>query len=71
MHLISQALGSIAGLWEGLIDYFCTNESKIRPKIICSTATIKEYKEQILNLFGREKSTLFPSPGLNIEDSFW
>ena len=71
LHLISQALGSIAGLWEGLIEYFCINKSKFRPKIICSTATIKEYKEQILNLFGREKSTLFPPPGLGIEDSFF
>ena len=75
LHLISQALGSIAGLWEGLIDYFSSEEISddefSPPKIICSTATIKEYKEQILNLFGREKSSLFPPPGLNIEDSFF
>ena len=44
---------------------------KIKPKIICSTATIKEYKEQILNLYARENSSLFPPPGLTIEDSFF
>jgi hypothetical protein len=72
LHLISQSLGSVAGLWEGMIEYFCTDlETNIKPKIICSTATIKEYKEQILCLYGREKSKIFPPPGINIEDSYF
>ena len=28
LHLISQSLGSIAGLWEGIVDYFSTDQEK-------------------------------------------
>ena len=47
---------------------FVQTNLKLDPTI-CSTATIKEYKEQILNLFGR-KEHFIPFSWLNIEDSF-
>ena len=75
LHLISGPLGSIAGIWETVLEDFCTNisnrESPVKPKIICSTATIRKYKEQLLSLYGRSSSTLFPPPGLDSSDSFF
>ncbi|WP_394190136.1 helicase-related protein [Paenisporosarcina quisquiliarum] len=74
LHLISGPLGTLAGLFEGLIEELCTkkvNGKYIRPKIISATATIKEFDEQARCLFAREKANLFPSPGLNIDDSFF
>lgn len=75
LHLISNALGSTFGFFETLIEDFCSfvddNNKVIKPKIVCSTATIRNSKEQILGLFGREKSFLFPSSGEDISDSFF
>ena len=60
---------------ETIIDNLCTwNDSDgylRKPKIICSTATIKNSKAQILGLFGREEMSLFPSSGIDISDSFF
>ena len=43
------------------------------PKIICSTATIKMYKNQIKSLYARDKkfSKLFPPHGISIDDNFF
>lgn len=75
LHLISNALGSTFGFFETIIDNLCTwNDSDgylRKPKIICSTATIKNSKAQILGLFGREEMSLFPSSGIDISDSFF
>lgn len=74
LHLISGPLGTLAGLFEALIEELCTkkvNGKSIKPKIISATATIKEFEEQARCLFAREKATLFPSPGLDIDDSFF
>lgn len=74
LHLISGPLGSVVGLYEGLIEELCTKEvngEKIRPKIVSSTATIRRYEEQALKLFGRERVTLFPPHGLEASDSFF
>lgn len=75
LHLISNALGSAFGFFETLIDELCTyitsSGETLKPKIICSTATIKNSKEQILSLFGRQKMSLFPPAGIDISDSFF
>lgn len=74
LHLISGPLGSMSGLFEVLIEELCTDFRKtkpVKPKIICSTATIRKYKKQILDLYARTNVTLFPSPGLDADDSFF
>ena len=74
LHLIAGPLGSMVGLFEGLIEELCTDrrsEHPVRSKIVCSTATIRRYKEQILALYARDGVTLFPPPGLDAQDSFF
>lgn len=74
LHLISGPLGSLAGIYETVIEQLCTDFRKdppIPPKIVCSTATIRRYKQQILDLYARDEVRLFPPPGLDISDSFF
>lgn len=74
LHLISGPLGTVSGLYEVVIEELCTdnrfNRTK-KPKIVCATATIRRFEEQIRNLYGRTGSQLFPSPGLDFDDSFF
>jgi len=69
LHLISGPLGSMVGLFETTIERLCTGACK--PKIICSTATIRRYTEQVRGLYGRESSAVFPPSGLSADDSFF
>lgn len=74
LHLISGPLGSMAGLYEPIIDELCTDRrgpEPIPPKIIASTATIRRYEEQIRGLFGRVSVALFPPHGLEEGHSFF
>ncbi len=74
LHLISGPLGTLTGLFETLIEELClktVNGKIIKPKIIAATATIKQFEEQAQALFGRENARLFPSPGLDANDSFF
>ena len=74
LHLISGPLGTLTGLFETLIEELClktVDGQVIKPKIIAATATIKQFEEQALALFGRKNARLFPSPGLENEDSFF
>lgn len=74
LHLISGPLGSMVGLYETLIEDFCTDyraETPVKPKIICSTATIRRFETQIRSLYGRTKANLFPAQGLEASDSFF
>ncbi|APO81850.1 helicase-related protein [Pseudomonas putida] len=73
-HLISGPLGTIYGLYEGVIEQLCTAKDGrylIQPKIIASTATIRGAVEQVRTVYAREKLQLFPSPGLEMGDSFF
>lgn len=73
-HLISGPLGTMFGLYESVIEVLCTTESngvKSKPKVICSTATIRGAGEQLRSIFGRDSFTLFPPPGIDISDSFF
>ena len=69
LHLISDALGTVAALYETAIDYLCTKNGS-RPKIIGSTATIRRASEQALALFERGVAQ-FPPSGLSSSDSFF
>lgn len=74
LHLISGPLGSMVGLYETLIEEFCTDyrgHRPVKPKIVCSTATIRRFEAQIRSLYGRQKAALFPAPGLDASDSFF
>lgn len=74
LHLISGPLGSMAGLYEPVIDDLCTDhrgDVPIPPKIVASTATIRRYEDQIRGLFGRTEVALFPPRGLEEGHSFF
>jgi hypothetical protein len=74
LHLIAGPLGSMAGLYETLIEELCTDRrsgTSISPKILGSTATIRRYENQIRGLYARETVALFPPPGLDAGDSFF
>ncbi len=74
-HLISGPLGTMYGLYEGVIEKLCTielpNGESLKPKIIASTATIRGSEDQVKSIYARNKSQLFPSPGLLMGDSFF
>ncbi|MGO8879156.1 MAG: helicase-related protein [Desulfomonilaceae bacterium] len=74
LHLISGPLGSMVGLYESLVEELCTDRRSgepIKPKIVCSTATIRRSADQIKALFGRSQSALFPPPGIEAGESFF
>ena len=69
LHLISGPLGSMAGLYETVIDLVCT-EGDVRPKVIGSTATIGQAGRQVRALFDRDVLQ-FPPSGFEARDSFF
>lgn len=73
LHLISGPLGTMVGHFEPIIEHLCRIDAEggARPKIVCSTATVRNFDDQIRWLFGRDRSALFPPPLLDIGDSFF
>lgn len=69
LHLISGPLGSITGIYEIAIEEICKHYGKA-PKIIASTATVKNAENQIKILYNR-KMIQFPPNGLSHTDSFF
>lgn len=69
LHLISGPLGSITGIYEIAIEEICKHYGK-SPKIIASTATVKNAENQIKILYNR-KMIQFPPNGLSHTDSFF
>jgi len=71
LHLIEGPLGSLAGLYETIVDELCgENTDNKKLKYIASTATIKHAEYQTDALFLR-KAFQFPPVGLNINDNFF
>lgn len=74
LHLISGPLGTVAGLYEAVLDELClrrVEDRTIRPKIIASTATVRRADRQIRALFNRSRVAVFPPPGPDRRDSFF
>jgi hypothetical protein len=74
LHLISGPLGTMAGLYETVIDGLCSRNVDghlLRPKVIASTATVRRAESQIRALFTRAGVEVFPPPGPDRRDSFF
>lgn len=69
LHLISGPLGTITGLYEAAIKKLCEYNG-IGAKVIASTATIRNAKEQINALYAADY-TQFPPQGIDFNDSFF
>ena len=73
LHLISDALGSMVGLYETVVDRLCTRLSAgaaVRPVLVASTATVRRAKAQVQQVFARGL-TVFPPPLLDAGDTFF
>jgi hypothetical protein len=74
LHLIAGPLGTMAGLYEAAIEALCVREMDgrpARPKIVASTATVRNAKDQIQALFGRSLTQIFPPPLPDRRNSFF
>ena len=72
-HLISGPLGTMVGLYESAVDELSTwplGDTKVRPKVVASTATVRRAEDQVRNVFMRRIS-VFPPTGLDVEDNFF
>jgi hypothetical protein len=73
LHLISDALGSMVGLYETLVDHLCTrvqDGAAVRPVFVASTATVRRARAQVRQVFARNL-TVFPPPLLDAGDTFF
>ena len=74
LHLISGPLGTMAGLYETVIEALCSRDvdgRQIKPKIVASTATVRHAREQIQAIFARPVTQVFPPPGPCRRNSFF
>jgi len=75
LHLISGPLGTMAGLYETAIEALCTanaeTDSHGSPKIVASTATVRQAANQVQALFARPETQVFPPHGPSRRDSFF
>ena len=74
LHLISGPLGTMVGLYEAAIEALCIREidgRNVRPKIVASTATVRQAQVQVQALFARAMTQIFPPPGPDRQDSFF
>ena len=73
LHLISGPLGTLVGLYEAAVDRLASWDvggTRVRPKVIASTATIRRAADQVHALFLRQVA-IFPPQGLDADDSFF
>jgi hypothetical protein len=73
LHLISDALGSIVGLFESVIDRLASRTHQgtvIRPVLVASTATVRRAEDQVRQVFDRGL-TVFPPQVLEAGETFF
>ncbi len=73
LHLISDALGSMVGLYETLVDHLCTRQQDgqaVRPVLVASTATVRRAADQVEQVFAR-KLAIFPPQVLDAGETFF
>lgn len=77
LHLITGALGTAVGLFEGAIDVLSSWElgapgaaKQVKPLVIASTATIRKAAEQVQRLYARDVE-VFPPQVLSVNDTFF
>jgi hypothetical protein len=75
LHLISGPLGTMVGLYETAIEFLCcrtlADGTKVLPKILASTATVRRAEAQVQALFGRRQTALFPPQGIDPNENFF
>ncbi len=73
LHLISDALGSLVGLYETVIDRLCSRPGpagQIRPVLVASTATVRRASDQVEQVFARDLA-VFPPQILDAGTTFF
>jgi hypothetical protein len=73
LHLISDALGSMVGLYETAIDRLCTRQSAagaVRPVLVASTATVRRAHDQVEQVFARGLA-VFPPQIIDAGETFF
>lgn len=78
LHLITGALGTAVGLFEGAVDVLSTwqlgvdeeSSSTVKPLIVASTATVRKASEQVRRLYARQVE-VFPPQVLSVSDTFF
>jgi hypothetical protein len=74
LHLISDALGSMVGLYETAIDRLCSRAAPsggtVRPVLVASTATVRRARDQVEQVFARGLA-VFPPPVLDSGETYF
>ncbi|WP_331758103.1 DISARM system helicase DrmA (plasmid) [Nocardia sp. NBC_01377] len=73
LHLISDALGSMVGLYETAIDQLCSrvqDGQTVRPVLVASTATVRRARDQVEQVFARDLA-IFPPQVLDAGETFF
>lgn len=73
LHLISDALGSMVGLYETAIDRLASRpngDRVIRPVLVASTATVRRARDQVRQVFDRGLA-VFPPQAIDAGETFF
>ena len=73
LHLISDALGSMVGLYETVIDHLASRpgpSGPVRPVLVASTATVRRAADQVEQVFDRDLA-IFPPQVLDAGRTFF
>lgn len=66
LHLISDALGSMVGFYETVVDELCTRHEQgrvVRPVLVASTATVRRARDQVETFFSTTVEPSAKQPG--------